>query len=78
MTKKKNYYFCFIYYVFYWLCLFLLQKLFMPKYVHGIVEGSLIEEYYTEEEKNHDIIFIGDCEVYETFTNYTLGELWDN
>ncbi|MFY9213660.1 MAG: SGNH/GDSL hydrolase family protein [Tissierellaceae bacterium] len=55
--------------------LFLLQKLFMPKYVHGIVEGSLIEEYYTEEEKNHDIIFIGDCEVYENFSPITL---WEN
>ena len=55
--------------------LYLFQRLFMPKYVHGIVEGALIEEYYNEEEKNHDIIFIGDCEVYENFSPITL---WEN
>lgn len=55
--------------------LYLLQKLFMPKFVHGIVEGSLIEEYYDEEDKDHDIIFIGDCEVYENFSPITL---WEN
>ena len=31
----------------------------MPKYVSDIVEGALIAEYY-EEEKDHDVIFIGD------------------
>ncbi|MDR7870517.1 MAG: SGNH/GDSL hydrolase family protein [Tissierellaceae bacterium] len=54
---------------------YLLQRLFMPKFVHGIVEGSLIEEYYLEEEKDHDVIFIGDCEVYENFSPVTL---WEN
>ena len=53
---------------------YLLQRLFMPKFVHGIVEGSLIEEYYNEQ-KDHDIIFIGDCEVYENFSPITL---WEN
>lgn len=53
--------------------LYLLQKLLMPKYMSGIVEGSLIEEYY-KEEKNHDVIFIGDCEVYENFSPITLWE----
>lgn len=55
--------------------LYLLQRLFMPKYVHGIVEGSLIEEYYDEKDKDHDVIFIGDCEVYENFSPITL---WEN
>ena len=55
--------------------LYLLQRLFMPKYVHGIVEGSLIEEYYMEENKDHDLVFIGDCEVYENFSPITL---WEN
>ncbi|MFP4698533.1 MAG: SGNH/GDSL hydrolase family protein [Eubacteriales bacterium] len=59
-------------------CLFLgslnlLQRLLMPKYMSGIVEGSLIEEYY-KEEANHDVIFIGDCEVYESFSPITLWE----
>lgn len=53
--------------------LFLLQKLFVPKYMHGIVEGAMIAEYY-EEEKNHDVIFIGDCELYE---NISPAFLWE-
>lgn len=55
------------------LILFLLQKLFMPKYVSEIREGSLIGEYY-DEVKDHDVMFIGDCEVYENFSPITLWE----
>ncbi len=51
-----------------------LQALLMPKYTSGIVEGSLIEEYY-DEKTPHDIIFIGDCEVYE---NFSPIRLWEN
>jgi len=54
--------------------LFLLEKLLIPKHVSGIVEGSLIESYYNEKLK-HDILFIGDCEVYENFSPVTL---WEN
>ena len=39
--------------------LFLLQRLLIPKYVSDVEEGSLIAEYY-KEEKDHDVIFIGD------------------
>lgn len=53
--------------------LYFLQKLLMPKYVDDIVEGSLIEEYY-DEDKDHDVVFIGDCEVYENFSPVTLWE----
>lgn len=53
--------------------LFLLQKLLQPKYMSEVVEGRLIAEYY-EEEKNHDVIFIGDCEVYENFSPKVLWE----
>ncbi len=49
----------------------LLQRLFMPKYVTEIHEGNLIEEYYAEE-KNHDVIFIGDCEVFSNISPITL------
>ena len=45
----------------------------MPKYTKGIVEGNLIEEYYASE-KNHDVLFIGDCEVYENVSPVTLWE----
>lgn len=53
--------------------LFLLQRLLIPKYVDGVVEGAFVAEYY-EEEKNHDVIFIGDCEVYENFSPVVLWE----
>ena len=55
------------------LCLFLLQRLLMPKYAADIVEGSLIAQYYGEE-KDHDVIFIGDCDVYENFSPKVLWE----
>ena len=53
--------------------LFLLQKLLQPKYMSDVVEGRLIAEYYGEE-KNHDVVFIGDCEVYENFSPKVLWE----
>ena len=46
------------------LTLGLLQRILMPKYATGIVEGALISEYY-DEVFDHDAIFIGDCEEYE-------------
>lgn len=52
----------------------LLQRLLMPKYMTSIHEGNLIEEYY-DEVKNHDVIFIGDCEV---FSNISPVILWEN
>ena len=51
----------------------LLQRLVMPKYMSNIVEGAMIAEYY-KEEKNHDVIFIGDCEMYENISPVTLWE----
>ena len=54
--------------------LYFLQKLLIPKYATEIVEGAMIAEYY-QEEKDHDVIFIGDCEVYENFSPQVL---WDD
>lgn len=54
--------------------LILLQNLLMPKYMTEILEGALISEYYREENKDHDVIFIGDCEVYENFSPVTLWQ----
>jgi hypothetical protein len=51
--------------------LFVLQRLVVPKYVTGIVEGSLVEAYYAEK-TGHDVIFVGDCEVYECFSPVAL------
>jgi hypothetical protein len=53
--------------------LWFLQKLLMPKYMHGIVEGAMIAEYY-EEPKDHDVVFIGDCELYENISPQILWE----
>ena len=50
-----------------------LQALLMPKYMTENREGALIGEYYRETE-NHDVLFLGDCEVYESFTPPTLWE----
>lgn len=54
--------------------LFLLQALLVPKYMDNTKEGALIAEYY-ENAGNNDVIFIGDCEVYENFSPITL---WEN
>lgn len=51
----------------------LLQCLLMPKYVTGVVEGAFIAEYY-DEVKDHDVIFVGDCEVYENFSPIVLWQ----
>ncbi|MBO5657290.1 MAG: SGNH/GDSL hydrolase family protein, partial [Agathobacter sp.] len=55
------------------LVLGLLQELLMPKYMTDIIEGAMIEEYY-DSQKNHDVIFLGDCEVYENFSPCRLWE----
>lgn len=50
-----------------------LQQLLMPKYLDSAQEGRLIAEYY-EDEKENQVLFIGDCEVYENFTPITFWE----
>ena len=51
--------------------LWLLQALLTPKYMSESKEGNLIAEYY-DDVGDHDVIFIGDCEVYENFSPVTL------
>jgi len=53
--------------------LILLQMLLTPKYMEHSPEGALIGEYYANA-GNNDVIFIGDCEVYENFSPITLWE----
>ncbi|MGN0141313.1 MAG: SGNH/GDSL hydrolase family protein [Roseburia sp.] len=53
--------------------LYLLQRLMIPKYMTGVVEGAMVAEYYGEE-KDHDVVFIGDCELYE---NISPAVLWE-
>ena len=57
------------------LILFLATKVLTPKDTDPRERG-LIEEYYDEVEndREHQVIFVGDCEVYESFTPPTLWE----
>ena len=56
------------------LVFFSLQRLLVPKYASLALEGGLIREYY-DSSMDHDLIFIGDCEVYANFS--TIG-LWED
>jgi len=51
----------------------LLQQLLMPKYMSAPVEGAFIREYYGVE-GGHDVLFIGDSEVYSNFSPVRLWE----
>lgn len=53
--------------------LWLAQCLLVPKYMSDIHEGALISEYYNETVE-HDVVFVGDCEVYENFSPITMWE----
>lgn len=53
--------------------LWLSQCLLVPKYMSDIPEGALIAEYY-DNIGGHDVLFVGDCEVYENFSPVTLWE----
>ena len=55
------------------LCLGFVQLLVTPKYMTSSRDGALIAEYYNEV-PDHDVVFIGDCEVYECFTPPTLWQ----
>ena len=48
------------------------QALVVPKYTDNR-EGALVREYYGSA-LDHDVIFVGDCEVYETFVPAILWE----
>lgn len=49
-----------------------LQALVVPKYITN-PEGALTGEYYADK-GNHDVIFVGDCEVYESFVPSVMWE----
>ena len=53
--------------------LFLLQALLVPKYMLTSQEGALIGEYYANA-GNNDVVFVGDCEVYENFSPITMWQ----
>lgn len=51
-----------------------LQRLLVPKYASFAPEGNLIREYYNST-RDHDVIILGDCEVY---ANISPIALWEN
>ena len=50
----------------------LASRLCMPKYMSGALDGAFIAEYY-DETLPHDVIFVGDCEV---FSNISPVAMW--
>lgn len=54
---------------------FAVQHLLVPKYCEELPEGGMVREYYKEPRKDFDVLFIGDCEVYENFSPMVL---WEN
>ncbi|MDR2569379.1 MAG: SGNH/GDSL hydrolase family protein, partial [Oscillospiraceae bacterium] len=74
MFTKKRLFWIFIALLLFFTILFALQRLLMPKYMSGVFEGRLIVEYYLAN-KSNDVIFLGDCEVYE---NISPIALWEN
>ncbi len=49
----------------------LISRLLQPKYMTDLEEGSFISQYYREA-GGHDVIFLGDCEVYANFSPMEL------
>lgn len=50
-----------------------LQRLLVPKYMGRVIEGAFIAEYY-KDPGPHDLLILGDCEVYENISPATLWE----
>lgn len=52
-----------------------LTPILLPKYLTVSKEGSLTEEYYASvAETDHDVLFVGDCEIFESFVPAILWE----
>ncbi|MDR2688073.1 MAG: SGNH/GDSL hydrolase family protein [Oscillospiraceae bacterium] len=59
--------------IIFFLALFGVQNLLMPKYMAASREGRLTREYYRDSHRN-DVLIVGDCEVYENISPVTLWE----
>lgn len=53
------------------LLLCLATRLLQPKYMTDLVEGSMLSQYYREH-GDHDVIFVGDCEMYANISPMEL------
>lgn len=72
MNKGKKFIVGVISFGIFLLMFFGVQRLVMPKYASDLPEGNFTAEYY-DETTDHDVILIGDCEVYE---NIDPIDLW--
>jgi hypothetical protein len=54
------------------LLVYAVDLLLRPKYMGEVTEGALTAEYY-EAKGRHQVLFVGDCEVYE---NFSTVQLW--
>lgn len=50
-----------------------IQRLVVPKYVDDVIEGGFTAEYY-KEKNPHEVLMVGDCELYENFSPVTMWE----
>ena len=50
-----------------------LNQFLSPKYMTNLVEGSMTAAYY-DEEKNHEVIFLGDREMYANISPLVMYE----
>lgn len=57
--------------ILFWIAFLLISRLLQPKYMTDLEEGSFISQYYREA-GGHDVIFLGDCEVYANFSPMEL------
>lgn len=60
-----------------WIILAGLQRLLQPKYMGMVIEGNFTQEYYQERGSldrsfEHDVLFLGNCEVYEDISPIAL------
>lgn len=53
------------------LMFFGLQRLLEPKYTGKVIEGNFTGEYY-KDKSSHDVLLLGDCEVYENISPIVL------
>ncbi len=67
MNKTKNLLSCIAVVLAFLLVLLFATRLLQPKYAQDLVEGGMLREYYSQAE-DHDLIFVGDCEVYANFS----------
>lgn len=71
--KKKKIFACIAILTAFFCLLFSAEAVLTPKYLTETREGALVREYYAET-TGHDVLFLGDCETYESYTPPTLWE----